>query len=149
MTEPTAVVPVLKAHDDEGAGFRVVIESMSHDPILEVLGASLSSSNGTTRITLRSEHQDFEGDYLYLLDAEMVVGLAEWAGGTYFMEGVLTKLLWRTEDMVTEDLVAIPSGDGCYVPKGPMPEDSHATWRGQPTPMMQVRVRVSPRRDHG
>lgn len=148
MTERTNSEVVLKAGDDEGDGFRVVIESMHHDRILEVLGARLFSSNGTTRITLHSDRQDFEGDWLYLLDAEMVVGSTDWVGGFCDLDGVLIKFLWRTEEQVTKDLAEIPSGDGCYVPKGPMPESDNA-WFGAPTPMMRVRVRVAPRIDHG
>jgi hypothetical protein len=153
MTETEPEVPVLRANDDLGDGFRVVFEAQDRHRLLVAEGASLIGSNqgDTVRISLRSDRQDFEFDYFYLLDAEMVVGNTLWVGPLVCLQGVLTKFCWRTEDELTEELKSCPSGDGIYVPKGPLPEGGKGerghllAWQGQPYPMIQVNVSVGPR----
>lgn len=140
---------VLKAADDDGFGLRVVFEDPSRKPFLEAIGASVTTNNSGNgvRITLRSQHQDFEGAYLYLLLAEMVVGKTTWIGECCMLEGVLTEYLWRTEETVTEEIAGCPSGDGIYVPKGPLPDGYPAAYHGEAVRVYDASVRISPRRD--
>lgn len=142
-------IPQLHKSKDLGYGYKAVFEAMNREPILMAHGAQVTTSNqgDTVRITLRSDREDFEGDSMYLLDAEMVVGRTVWVGTYPVLEGVLTKFCWRTEEMLDEEMEALPSGDGCYVPKTPMPESDDANWMGQPAKMMRCRVALHQRRD--
>lgn len=151
LKTPVKEHPVIKARDDDGSGFTVLIMAEDRRTVLlEAQGASLTNRDhgSSVRITLRSDRQDFESDYLYLLVAEFV-GTTTWVGRFAVLSGVLTEFLWRSEEDIDEEMKLCPSGDGIYHPKGPRPEPDMVSWQGKPYPMTKVEIRVFTRENDG
>ena len=139
--------PIIKAADDNGYGYHVFIYGEDGcTTLLEAVGVSITTGNRGfgLRLTLRSEKRDFEHDSLYLLDADFS-GDVEFFGHGIELTGVLSKFKWRTEETVAEELKDCPSGDGVYMPKGDIGNDSTAAWQGKPYEMVKVRIRAYPR----
>lgn len=125
MTETKTAYPIIQAGDDEGYGFDVIFRNPRGNTILlEAKGASIRQDDqGVTTIYVKSEHRDFEGDYLYLLLAEVYVTKTTWIGSWCEMRGAMKAFLYRTEEGAAADLADTPGGDGCYMPSGPKPGD--------------------------
>lgn len=148
-TPTTPTHPVIRARDDDGTyGWDLTIYAMDRRTVLvEAQGATIHKSNSgdLLMLSVRSGRRDFEGDSLYLLRAEMFPGNTTWFGSACEIVGVLTELLYRTEEDLDAEIEGCPSGDGIYVPQGPLKEEGHHSWYGRPTPAIQVKVIVHSR----
>lgn len=147
MTPEAPTHPVIQRRDDEGTyGLDVTVTAMDSETILlKAKGASVVTSNQGDSVLLfvRSGRRDFEGDSLYLFLGELVPGATTWYGPACEIKGVFTKFLYRTEEELDVEIAQCPSGDGIYVPEGPLDNDAGSkAWYGRPAAMIQAKVKI-------
>lgn len=138
--------PVIRPNGYNGYGFQLIIQDLyRRETLIECWGASIIShdhQHDRLTFTVRSSRRDFEQDSLYLLDAEFF-GSASFIGEFLVFEGVFTRFLWRTEETVTEEFKLDPSGQDCYLPKGPFGE--RASMKVGPIQALPVYITAIPR----
>lgn len=149
MTEqPEISIPTIIADDDDGSGFLAIFETpLERKSFLKVYGVEVSESGhaldrGKLCLTCYSKYTDDEGNWMKLLVADFI-GVTEWIGYPV-LEGMLTRLLYRTEAEALADKKEVARNKGCYWPKGPMPEDE-GYFHSKPVKSIRCRISLIPR----